>query len=554
MKILGVDLGSYSVKVAELEAGSKGFSITNFFEYPISLDANKDRDIQIIEALRALAVNYDPAHTKWVIGVPQHRMSVLFKSFPFRERPKILRSLAFELEDDIPLDIDDTVFDFKMVEFAGLNTEVLAVACPKDVVRDTLSLAKDCGFDPEIVGAEGLALANVFEHWNALPPEVSPSLRKPVVDEAGASVPLPVSRARVILHLGHSRSLLLVYREASLVAIRSLQWGGKDIANALSTAFGFSIFEAMKVLQTKSFILMNSAGAAADQVKLSQTIATQVDFLLKDLKLTLLEVKSQFNLEFSELELMGGTCQIQNLGAYITQGLEIPANVNLSSLTRHQSRLPLTPQLEATATVAIGLAIEGMKRPRNPAVNLRKEDFVRENVALKRFWETWRVPVQVALGAFVAFFIFAVIRDQFVTPGMVTTADEKLVEAAQKAAGIKGAAGAIETKVRSYIKTQRTIIKNQQELSQLDGYVSAMDILARVSEKMPSRNQGASPIDITLFELDNEDLSIRGKVANSAAAAQVNSALKDIAVAKTLAVLPAEPGGFAYKLKVRRKE
>jgi general secretion pathway protein L len=387
-----------------------------------------------------------------------------------------------------------------------------------------------------------------------MPPDVSPALRTPQLDDAGVSIPLPLSRSRLILHLGHTRSILLVYRDTSLVAIRSLQWGGKDIATALSAAFGFSIFEAMKVLQTKSFILMNSAGAAADQVKLSQTIAAQVDFLLKDLKLTLLEVKTAFNLEFGEIELMGGTCQIQNLGAYITQGLEIPANINLSSLARHPSRLALNGQIEAIAPVAVGLAIEGMKRPRNPAVNLRKEDFVRENVALKRFWDAWRMPVQVALGAFVAFLIFSIIRDQF-TASMITTADEKLTEAAVKVAGIKGAPGAIETKIRSYIKTQRTIIKNQQELSQLDGYISAMDILARISEKMPSRAQGASPIDITLFDLDNETLTIRGKVASSAAAAQVNSALKDIAVAKSLQSLQdAGPGGFAYSLKVKRKE
>lgn len=553
MKILGVDLGTYSIKVAELEAGSKGFTINNFFEFPISPDANRDRNIQIIEALRSLAVNFDPTNTRWVIGIPQHRLSSHFKRFPFRERPKILRSLAFELEDDIPLDIDETVFDFKCVEFVGPASDVLAIACPKDVVREALSLCKDCGFDPEIVGVEGLALANIFEQWNAMPPEGVPALRNPEIDESGNSIPLPNSRSRVILHLGHMRSLVLVYRDSGLCAVRSIQWGGKDIATALSQAFGYSIYEAIKVTVTKSFILMNSAGANQEQLKLSQTVSEQVNLLLKELRLTLLEVKTAFGLDFLEIELTGGSCQIQNLGAYLTQGLEIPVNANLQSLNRFQSKLTLTPHIEATATVAIGLAIEGLKRPRNPAVNLRKEDFARENLTLKLFWENWHVPIQVAIGAFFAFFLFAIIRDQF-TVGLMTSVDEKLVEAAQKVAGIKGAPGAIESKVLTYIKTQKTLIRNQQELSQLDSYVSAMDVLARVSEKLPARTAQGSPLDVSFFELDNEDLTIRGKVLNPAAASLIERALKDMSVAKSFTSLAKESGSFAYKLKVKRKE
>lgn len=553
MKILGIDLGSFSIKVAELEASSKGFVISNFFEFPLSLDANRDRDIQIIEALRSLAANYDPLSTRWVIGVPQHRMSALYKRFPFHERPKIQRSLAFELEDEIPLDIDETIFDFKIAEFVGASADVLAVACPKEVVRETLSISKDCGFDPEIVAAEGLALANIFESWNAMPPNVAETLRTPAVDESGAMLPLPISRSRLILHLGHTRSILLVYRDASLVSTRSLQWGGKDIANALSETFGFSVFEANKVTATKSFILMNSAGATPEQLKLSQTIAAQVDWLIKDLRLTLLEIKTSFHIEYTEIELMGGTCQIQNLGAYMTQGLEIPVNVNLQSLSRFQTRLTLTPQIEASAPIAVGLAIEGMKRPRNPAINFRKDDFVRENVTLRRFWETWRVPVQVAMSAFAAFMVFSIVRDQFATT-LTATADEKLVEAAQKAAGIKGAAGAIETKIRSFIKLQKTIIKNQQELSQLDSYISAMDILARISEKMPGRTAQGSPLDLTLFEIDNDDLTIRGKAQSPSTVQQIERSLKDIAVAKSLTALSSEPGTFGFKLKVKRKE
>lgn len=549
MKILGVDLGTHSIKVAELEASSKSFVFSNFFEFPLSPDPNRDQGLQIIEALRKLAMNYDPTSTKWIIGIPQHRVSVHYKRFPFRERGKILKSLPFELEDDIPLDIDETIFDFKTVEFVGQSTDVLTVASPKEAIEEVLDLSKDCGFDPEIVGVEGLALANIFTPWSAPISEVSPALRN--MPEEGALTPPPLSRARLILHLGHSRSILLVYRETSLVAVRSFLWGGADIAAAITRAFNVPIFESIRVLMQKSFILMNSAGASADQVKLSATISDQVDILLKDLRLALLEMKSSFNLSLDSIELTGGTSQIQNLGPYLTQGLEIPANVNQDSVGRIPSRLSMTPQLESSAHVALGLAIEGMKRPRNPAVNLRKDDFSRENLSLKRFWQTWRVPAQVLATAFAIFFVYSIVRDQ-IAGSLLTTADEKITEAATKAAGLKGAS-ANESNIRKYIKTQKTIIANQQALSQLDGYVAAMNVLSKISEKFPAKANGA--VDVTLFELENEDLVIKGR-AQPAQITAIERALKEIALPKTFATTAPEQGagGFGFKLKVSRKD
>ncbi len=557
MKILGVDLGTYSVKVAELDAGAKGFTLNNYFEFPLSTEPHADRNLQIIEALRGLAVNYDPSKTRWVVGVPQHRVSVHFKRFPFRERPKIQKSLAFELEDDIPLDIDETIFDFKIVEFVGTSADVLTIASPHEAIQELLSLSKDCGFDPEIVSVEGLALNNNFQAWNASPPEVSPALRIPSeAEDTGILREQPASNSRLRLHLGHSRSILIVYRDSNLVATRSIFWGGADIAAELARAFNVPMFEAMKILTSKSFILMNSTGASSDQIRLSHAVASQVDLLLREVKLTLIELKTAFNLEYVEVELTGGVSQIQNLGAYITQGLELPANTNTQTLARFSTRLTLNSQIEAIAPVAVGLAIEGMKRPRNPAINLRKDDFARENLSLKLFWEQWRVPVQIALSAFAVFFVYSVIRDQ-VAASLNFSAEEKVTEAGTKAAGLKGAS-ANESNIRKYIKAQKTLLANQQALGQLDVYTSAMSILARLSEKFPAKiPQGQNPsqgLDITYFELENDELTIKGHTANSALVPKVKQALGDMAQPKSMSDLVADPGGFAFKLKVNRKD
>lgn len=558
MKILGVDIGSFSIKVAEVDVTSKGYTLTQFFEFPLSPDPTKDRNLETIELLRDFSSQYDKATTRWILGVPQHRVSVHQKRFPFRERQKILKSLAFELEDEIPLDIDETIFDAKVVEYVGEMSDVLTIAAPKDVIQEVISLAKDGGFEVDIVSVEGLALANCFEAWNASPPIVSPAVHQPEdLTSTGITTSHP---ARLVLQLGHQHSTLLVYRDQGLVAVRSILWGGAEIATALARAFGIPYFEALKTLQTKSFILTNSAGATKDQLLMSQTIAGIVTGLLSELRLTLLEVRSAFNLEFKEMEILGGVSRIQNLGAYLTQSLEIPVNSSHHLQKQKNTRFELSPHIEAVSGVAIGLAFEGLKRPRNPAINLRKLEFAQENRTFKEFWERWRLPVQVMVASFVIFSIYSFVRD-IIAYDLVVAVDERLTQvAAQPPVNLKGSQ-ASQSGVERYIRRQKTIIKNHETLQQLESYTSAMDILARLSKDLPVQRppQAGQGIEISRLNIDNDDVTIEGRALSPAMLPLIEKALGDIARPKSVVkdpsanVAPGPGSAFAYKMKINRK-
>lgn len=554
MKILGVDLGSYSIKIAELDASGKGFSFTAFHEFPLSQDPNRDRGLEIIETLRNFSARFD-ATTKWVVGVPQTDAATHLKRFPFRERMKILKSLPFELEDDIPMDIDEVVFDAKISEYVGPMADVLTVAVPKESVEEALGVSKDGGFEADIVSVEGLAFANLFERWQNAPAEMPLASRE--VDEATGQ--LPASTSRLILHMGHSRTLLLVYRDTGLVAVRSLQWGGMDVAQALIGAFNIPMHEAIKTLHSKAYILMNSAGASRDQMRLSQAVATSVDQLMRDLRLTLIEVKAAYNLEFSRLDMTGGMSSIQNLGAYITQSLEIPANAAPSIFSEVAARFPLSPEIEATGGVALGLAIEGLKRPRNPAVNLRQGEFARENLTLKIFWENWRVPVQIAIAAFMILTIYSFVRES-ISAGLVLAADEHLTESAQKVLAQKNVSDATSAITR-YLTTQRSLIKTREAYSQIDDYVPAFDVLAKLSEKLPviTKPVAGQGLDVSVLTVDNDDGHIEGFVQGSTTVAQLEKALEDVIRPKSLTKVPGSSPvagkgtAFSYNFKINRK-
>jgi len=555
MKILGVDIGSYSVKIAELDVSAKGYTLAGFAEYPLSLDPMKDRNLEVIETLRRVSSQVDSGNTKWIIGVQQQRVSVHQKAFPFRERPKIQKSLAFELEDDIPLDIDETIFDAKIIETQGPLAEVLAVACPKDVVEEILGLCKDGGFDPEIVSVEGLALSNMFEMWDAAPPE---RVLKPAYD-GGTIVIGTGNKSRVILQMGHAHTNVLVYRNDILISVRSILWGGADVIDALSRAFSIPIFEAVKIMHTKGAILMNSAGAGKDQVAVSTAIAGAMEHLMRELRLTLLEVRSSHQLEFEKIEITGGVSQIQNIGAYITQALEIPTNVAHPLQNVRSSRVESTPKIEAAAALAVGLAIEGMKRPRNPAINLRREEFARENEALRRFWETWKVPAQVAAVAVALFFVYSITRDSFAS-SLLLAADDRVAELATKVANLKGASASEDGVVR-YITAQQKLVRDREALKDTESINSALDIMAKLAEKLPLQipARAGSGMDVYRLSIDGNDLVIEGRTQSVPTVAAIEKALSELARPKSVQkIAPSSvPGGapgtaFGFRAKVER--
>jgi general secretion pathway protein L len=218
--------------------------------------------------------------------------------------------------------------------------------------------------------------------------------------------------------------------------------------------------------------------------------------------------------------------------------------------------MEFTAHMEAVSVVAVGLALEGIKRPRNPAINLRKDEFALENESLKRFWQTWQLPIQIGVAMFAIFFVFAVVRDSM-AGGLNDKADEHVNEMAKKVAGLKGAA-ATQTGVESHISKQKKLIRDREALSKAENVNSAMDVLAKIAGKVPVIKPPRTGVGLNVSHLniDNDNVKIEGSV-DIANVKILETALTEIAKPKTFKRESSAPPGasgvpFAYSFKVER--
>lgn len=525
MKSLGIDIGSSSIKIVEMQSTNKGFQITRFHEHNLNLTPGVDQELEVIEFLRNFVVQYDPAQTKFILGLRQDRVAIRNKFFPFNDRLKIFKSLAFELEEDLPFSSDNAIFDAKIVRFIGSGAEVLACAAPKIHVEHTLQKASDIGVEPPLISAEGTAFANVFEKWNEPPQKILPpplELQATTPEEETTS---PTRSVHIILNMGHTRTLVSAFEGTTLIGVRSILWGGKNIAEAIAKKYEIPFLDAVKELKTKAFILTNKQGATFDQVTFSDTIAKSVREMARDLQLSMLEIKSEFNAEVIDVGLTGGTSQIQNLGPFLTQVLECPVN-RLSILdTFPNVTLERTPEISAKAGIALGLAIEGFKKPRNPPINFMRGEFEKENKQLKLFIEKWGHTAKVIAAAVVVLFVYTSLRESF-SAGLSERTQDVLKDQAKAVAGLKGSK-ASESGIRKYIRENKKRAADLKTLSNIASMNSALDVIKKISDASPGKN--AISLDVQQIKIEDAEVVLQGYVKSPTEVQLLQQSLTNIA-------------------------
>lgn len=539
---IGVDIGAFSIKIAEVEATSKSYVIRRIEEFPLSLDLTKDKKIEVIDTLRTFFQHYDPERTTFVFALPQKYVSGRLVNLPFRERFKVQKAIVPQLEDELPFSMEDAIFEAKIVKYAGKGASVLAMAVPKERIADVLGMAHDCGIEPSVISTEGLGINNLFERWMN-PPFEGPSIEQEIPSDRPAEL---------VVNIGHLSTELLVYSDGCLIGVRNVDWGAKNMADAIGQKYGLNYIQAIRELQTKGFIMLDKAQGTREQATFSETIESSVNVLVAEMKLKLLELQSELHLQWSKGHLLGGGSQLKNLGAFLTQQFEIPFNRYKQFENHPAVSFDVSSHIELVAGPAVGLALEGLRRPRNPATNFLKGEFAQQSHFFEAMWEKWGHTAQLAAIAFIVLLVYGMIRDGL-AQSLLEKSDAVLKTQAQAIANMRGSIS--PSKIRSFISNQEKLEKTRKAAEKVTYINSALDILNLISAAMPP---GANvPMEIKRVSIDNDKAEVHGYTINDSSRDLIFRALKTLAqgnVSNTEVKIkiPAGKTGFAYKFNVNR--
>lgn len=542
---IGVDIGTYSIKIAEVESTARSYVIRRVQEFPLSLDLTKDKKIEIIDTLRTLFAQVNADKTHFVFSIPQSAVSMRLLHFPFRERFKIQKSVAGTLEDDLPFSQEDAVFDIKVVRFLGKGADVMAMAAPKERVGETLNLGHDCGVEPALISTDSVALSNLFERWTDAPPEV------PQVEQ---EIPSPRS-ADVVLNIGHLTSQLLVYSDGIMIGARAIEWGARNMADAIAAKYGLNYLQGMRELQLKGFLLLEKGVGTKEQLAFSQTIEKSLQDLVAQMRLKMFEMQSEMNLQWTRGLMTGGGSLLKNLGPYMTQNFEIPFNRYKQFESHPAVAFEFSPQLESTTAVAVGLAIEGLKRPRNPATNFLKGEFAQQTHFFESMWNKWGHAAQLAGTAFLLLVVYGMVRESL-SIRLVEESDRALIAQAEAIAGLKGKKASANN-VQKFLNNVDREAKNRKAAQKVVRINSALDILNKISAAIPPTAQ--LNMEIKRISIENDSVEVHGYSGSAADNTRISALLAKLSSDGKIAPLtssnikvPAGKVRFIYKFKIIR--
>jgi general secretion pathway protein L len=153
-RTLALDVSGTTVRAVLVERTLRSQRILGFYAAPRGDDLAAD--------LRALAATHDLRWDEVVSALPGDVVTHRILTLPFHDRKRLDQTVPFELETQLPFELEEAVVDYQVLGHEGDAAVVLAAFAPKAAVREHLAALAAAGMDPRAVDLAPLAAANVL--------------------------------------------------------------------------------------------------------------------------------------------------------------------------------------------------------------------------------------------------------------------------------------------------------------------------------------------------------------------------------------------------------
>ncbi len=171
--IVGIDIGSHSVKICQLKRTGKGYTILALGSILLpegAVDEGMLIEPELVaEAISTLLSNLKIKNKKVGFSISGYSVIVKKIKLPIMEEADLEEHIMAEAEQYIPFDIEDVYLDFQMLqsnENDPERSEVMLVAAKKEVVDGYLEMFEELNIQPALVDVDSFALENTYEHSN----------------------------------------------------------------------------------------------------------------------------------------------------------------------------------------------------------------------------------------------------------------------------------------------------------------------------------------------------------------------------------------------------
>lgn len=233
--LVGLDIGSGSIKVCDIEETKRGLVLKKFGMVELAPGAIKEGIIQdhdiVVQSIRELFSIYNIREHNVAISIGGY--SVIVKTISVQQMPEeqLQETIQFEAEQYIPFDISDVNIDFQILDGSDPSADrmnVLLVAAKKDIVDDYLHIVEMAGLNPCIIDVDAFALQNIYE----------------IIYEKKETPEEDASPIIALIDVGASKTTLNIIQDGNSLFLRDISYGCGQVNQQIVDRVGCSFEEA----------------------------------------------------------------------------------------------------------------------------------------------------------------------------------------------------------------------------------------------------------------------------------------------------------------------
>lgn len=324
--ILGVDIGTSSIKIVQLKRDNSFLETYGIVDFPGPVTSKTtDQEIAyIVDLLQTLVTKAHAKTKKCAVSLPNSAVFTSVIDLPKMSDKELDAAIQFEAKKYVPLPFSEISLSWTLITENNVDNtmKVLLIAVPKQIRNIYIKIFQDAGLDLEVIEIEALAL-----------------IRTLVQDP---------SKNDVIIDIGGKVTGINFIKQGLLHLTRNLNIGGDTITEKIAQTLNL---DEQRAEQFKRDFGLNGTEFLPEAVKpVLSTIKKEIQQLVNLYK--------SHKVDIDRLVLTGGGSQIPGLGAYFTDlGIEVVHSDVMANLGYPDETELALKRYGIQLPVAIGLAL-----------------------------------------------------------------------------------------------------------------------------------------------------------------------------------------------------
>jgi len=341
--MVGVDIGSSSVKAVELQGKNNVFQLVSLGYEGLQPDSIVDGQIMELNSVSNAIANIFNEHkiktTKVAAGVNGHSVIVKNIVLPQMTEDELQESFAWHAEEHIPFDISDVNLDYHVTGSSADAIHVLMAACKRDKIANVKQAIQLAGKQPVVIDVDAFALQNCYElNYDPQPGQIV-----------------------ALLNIGASTTNINILNGARSVFTRDATFGGNQYTSLLQKELGLTFDQAERVKRGMPM----PEGSEHREIEpildtVSDILALEIQKTMDFYRATVEDVEAAVQ----KILVSGGGSKLKGLVEFLAKRFEIPAEVfDPFRKIRVDSRgfdpeymREIVPEM----AIAVGLALRGV--------------------------------------------------------------------------------------------------------------------------------------------------------------------------------------------------